>query len=47
MLHISTKSQLADLFSKALPPKFINFFMFKPSMFNVYHASVALLVVGF
>ncbi|MCI08252.1 copia protein, partial [Trifolium medium] len=38
LLPISTKSQLADFFTKALPPKSFNSFISKLSMLNIYHA---------
>jgi hypothetical protein len=37
LLPISTKSQLADFFTKALPPKVFNSFISKLSMINIYH----------
>ncbi|MCH82043.1 retrovirus-related pol polyprotein from transposon TNT 1-94, partial [Trifolium medium] len=37
LLPISTKSQLADFFTKALPPKTFNTFISKLSMINIYH----------
>ncbi|PNX92176.1 putative copia-type protein [Trifolium pratense] len=38
LLPISTKSQLADFFTKALPPKSFNSFISKLSMLNIYYA---------
>ncbi|CAJ2643328.1 unnamed protein product [Trifolium pratense] len=38
LLPISTKSQLADFFTKALPPKSFNSFISKLGMLNLYHA---------
>ncbi|MCH82966.1 retrovirus-related Pol polyprotein from transposon TNT 1-94, partial [Trifolium medium] len=37
LLPISTKSQLADFFTKALPPKPFNSFISKLGMLNLYH----------
>jgi hypothetical protein len=37
LLPISTKSQLADFFTKALPPKTFTSFISKLSMINIYH----------
>jgi hypothetical protein len=37
LLPISTKSQLADFFTKALPPKIFNSFISKLGMHNIYH----------
>jgi hypothetical protein len=37
LLQISTKSQLADFFTKALPPKVFNPFISKLGMHNIYH----------
>jgi hypothetical protein len=38
LLPISTKSQLADFFTKALPPKVFNSFISKLAMINIYHS---------
>jgi hypothetical protein len=37
LLPISTKSQLADFFTKALPPKSFNTFISKLSLLNIFH----------
>jgi hypothetical protein len=37
LLPISTKSQLADFFTKALSPKVFNAFISKLCMINIYH----------
>jgi hypothetical protein len=39
LLPISTKSQLADFFTKALSPKVFNAFISKLCMINIYHTS--------
>jgi hypothetical protein len=37
LLPISTKAQLADFFTKALPPKTFNTFISKLNLLNIYH----------
>ncbi|GAU46782.1 hypothetical protein TSUD_351810 [Trifolium subterraneum] len=37
LLPISTKAQLADFFTKALPPKVFNSFLSKLNMLNIFH----------
>jgi hypothetical protein len=39
LLPLSTKSQVADFFTKALPPKLFSSFLSKLSMVNIYHAA--------
>jgi hypothetical protein len=39
LLPLSTKSQVADFFTKALPPKVFGSFISKLSMVNIYHAA--------
>jgi hypothetical protein len=38
LLPVSSKSQLADFFTKALPPKVFNSFISKLAMINIYHS---------
>jgi hypothetical protein len=39
LLPLSTKSQVADFFTKDLPPKLFSSFLSKLSMVNIYHAA--------
>jgi hypothetical protein len=39
LLPISTKSQLADFFTKAIPPKSFNTFISKLNLLNIFHTS--------
>jgi hypothetical protein len=39
LLPVSSKGQLADFFTKALPPKLFNSFISKLNMLNIYHSS--------
>jgi hypothetical protein len=41
LLPVSSKSQLADFFTKALPPKVFNSFISKLAMINIYHSPAA------
>lgn len=40
LLPISSKSQLADFFTKALPPQVFSSFISKLSMLDIYHAQL-------
>jgi hypothetical protein len=47
LLPLSTKSQVADFFTKALPPKLFGSFISKLSMVNIYHAAACGRVLHF